>query len=429
MNIKFVNHACQVIENQDVRIICDPWIEGRVFDRGWDLIAKSAIDYPDFAQFSHIWFSHEHPDHFFPPNIVKIPKEIRANLVVLFQATEDKRVVNFCKKQGFKEVIELHPNTWQPLGGSTRVMCENYTEGDSWLAVQDERATVLNTNDCEINNSRDAKSVLKKIGGRVDVLLAQFSYACWAGNVDQIEFRQAMAKSKLDIFLLQIREFAPKSAIPTASFVWFCHEENFYLNHGVNTPDMVLEAAGKITGTETVLLFPGETFETGKPHDNSKSLKLWLDAYQTVLNAPSDLLEKNTQIAQDELKKEALIFAQNMRRDYGFKTRLLKSAYIWVNDYQKSFQLSVKDGLREANVGREQCDVALSSEPLLFCLKFPYGQDTLGVNGRFQRPANGDYSRFYNLFRFNQLKSRGIEVDYAYLFGVVKRKIFGESEA
>ena len=157
----------------------------------------------------------------------------------------------------FKAVVELEPEVWQPIDGDLKVMCENYTEGDSWLALQSKEMTVLNTNDCEVDNSHDAKAILKKIGGKVDLLLAQFSYACWAGNKEQEAYRKSIAKKKLDILIHQIKEFTPQVTIPIASYVWFCHQDNFYLNDLVNKPDLVEQRMKKETKTTPAILFPG----------------------------------------------------------------------------------------------------------------------------------------------------------------------------
>jgi UDP-MurNAc hydroxylase len=64
MLIGFVNHASLIITSGNVRLISDLWLEGRVFHEGWDLIAKSVMTFEDFKDITHIWFSHEHPDHF-----------------------------------------------------------------------------------------------------------------------------------------------------------------------------------------------------------------------------------------------------------------------------------------------------------------------------------------------------------------------------
>ncbi len=425
MKIQFINHSCFIVEKSDTKIICDPWIEDRVFDNGWDLIVKTPFQYEDFKDITHIWFSHEHPDHFFPPNIKKIPEHYRNKITVLFQYTKDKRVVNFCKKAGFKEIVELRANIWTSIGEDLKVMCENYTEGDSWLALQSNELTILNTNDCEVNNNKDVKNILHKIGGKVDVLLAQFSYACWAGNVEQTLLRKSIAKQKLDIFLLQIKEFKPKAAIPIASYVWFCHQENFYLNDLVNKPQQVLDIAMELNFTQTIILFPGEKYRLGETHDNPNSVKLWNQAYLKILSIDENQLEKSKTITQKQLLTDGGVFVSNLKSDFGWLTKFLKSTCVYIIDLNEAYKLSISNGLSLINKNKEDCDVSLSSESFYFCLKFPYGNDTLGVNGRYQRPPNGIYSKYYNFFRFNQLKSRGIKVNAIYLLKTLFRKIFG----
>ena len=424
MNIRFINHSCILIEKEDIKIICDPWLEERVFDNGWDLIVPSAIEYQDFETITHIWFSHEHPDHFFPPNIKKIAPEHRKNITVLFQKTIDRRVLNYCKKMEFKAVVELEPEVWQPIDGDLKVMCENYTEGDSWLALQSKEMTVLNTNDCEVDNSHDAKAILKKIGGKVDLLLAQFSYACWAGNKEQEAYRKSIAKKKLDILIHQIKEFTPQVTIPIASYVWFCHQDNFYLNDLVNKPDLVEQRMKKETKTTPAILFPGESYSLNQAHDNQGSIKKWLDAYQNIAEKTMDQLEQSSSVQLENLFAVADKFGTEMQQNYGMITKMLKPATIYLYDYKTAYQLTIAKGLEPIDKKIEDCDVALSSDSLLFCLKFPFGTDTLGVNGKFRKPKNGSYSKFYNYFRFNQLKSRGIEVNANYLMKVAFRKVF-----
>src|SRR5579871_5347090 len=109
MLIEFVNHASLIVTAGSVRLISDPWLEGRVFDEGWDLVAASAMTFDDFRNITHIWFSHEHPDHFLPDNLKKISEGHRRAIHVLYQTTKDKKVLGFCRHIGFGEVTELPP--------------------------------------------------------------------------------------------------------------------------------------------------------------------------------------------------------------------------------------------------------------------------------------------------------------------------------
>src|SRR4051812_15373533 len=69
MTIEFVNHASIIVDHDNIRLLCDPWTEGTAFHNGWSLLAKSKFTFDDYKNITHIWFSHEHPDHFSPPNI------------------------------------------------------------------------------------------------------------------------------------------------------------------------------------------------------------------------------------------------------------------------------------------------------------------------------------------------------------------------
>jgi L-ascorbate metabolism protein UlaG (beta-lactamase superfamily) len=71
MTVEFINHARLLIEQDKICLLSDPWLEGSVFNNGWKLITPTQFSYEEFAKVTHIWFSNEHPDHFFPPNIKK----------------------------------------------------------------------------------------------------------------------------------------------------------------------------------------------------------------------------------------------------------------------------------------------------------------------------------------------------------------------
>ena len=97
-------------------MISDPWLDGFAFDQGWSLLTGTKFPYESFRDITHIWISHEHPDHFAPQCLAKIPREYARNIVFLFQDTADKRVINYCKnKCSFKEYIELKKEQWFSL--------------------------------------------------------------------------------------------------------------------------------------------------------------------------------------------------------------------------------------------------------------------------------------------------------------------------
>jgi L-ascorbate metabolism protein UlaG (beta-lactamase superfamily) len=50
MLIEFVNHASLIVTAGNVRLIADPWLEGKVFHDGWALLAQSVMTFDDFAE-------------------------------------------------------------------------------------------------------------------------------------------------------------------------------------------------------------------------------------------------------------------------------------------------------------------------------------------------------------------------------------------
>ena len=67
LQVTLINHACVRIAIGDAVILCDPWLSGPAFNNGWDLLIKTPMDLDAvMAGVTHIWVSHEHPDHFVP---------------------------------------------------------------------------------------------------------------------------------------------------------------------------------------------------------------------------------------------------------------------------------------------------------------------------------------------------------------------------
>ncbi|HWY37103.1 MAG TPA: MBL fold metallo-hydrolase [Bacteroidia bacterium] len=420
MKIEFVNHSSFIIDHEGVRVICDPWLEGSVFNNGWSLISPTKFSYNDFSSIQYIWFSHEHPDHFFPPNIKKIPAEYRAQITVLFQFTLDKRVVDWCKKQGFKNVVEMHPDKWVDLGQGLKALCEHFDEGDSWVCFKTEKQTYLNTNDCGIRNKNQVQYIKNKTG-QPDVLLTQFSYAYWAGNPDQGEYRKKIADEKLEWMKFQCDLFNPTYVIPIASYIYFSHAENNYLNDEVNTAGKTFDFLKNRTSAVPVVLYNGDSWQPGEEHDSLLSVSKYMADFES---AKSNISTFVNSVEETRLKEIAEAFGSELKRSNNFYLKLsLKPAFIYVPDYKKSFFLTL-EGLKEVSRSKDDCDVLLSSENLLFCFQYPFGLDTTQINGRLQKPTRGNYSNFYNYFRINQLKSRGTDPNrLSYLFSAVTRKI------
>jgi UDP-MurNAc hydroxylase len=161
-SIDWINHSSYVFRHNDVALICDPWLDQPVFNNGWSLLSKAVFNYEYFKDITHIWCSHEHPDHFNVPTLTKIDPQHRSRIGFLYQSTADRLVCQFCRKLNFRDITELKNDEWCRLNGNVKLLCGAHGGEDSWLLIKTPDVSILNTNDCSIGNRRDAEIIRAK---------------------------------------------------------------------------------------------------------------------------------------------------------------------------------------------------------------------------------------------------------------------------
>jgi len=411
MKITLINHACVKIALGDVVILCDPWLSGPAFNNGWDLLIPTPMSLDAvMAGVTHIWISHEHPDHFVPKFFVDIAPRFQS-IPVLFQKTRDRRVASFIESRGFA-VTEL-PDRQVVRIGNVRVICGASEFYDSWLHVSDGNESVLNLNDCA-EGDEAALAAIGKLTGPVDMLLTQFSYAAWKGGRANAQFRIDAAQRKLRTVAAQVRALKPKHVIPFASFVYFSNEENSYLNDHVNRP----ADAGVViadSGAAPVLLFPGETWDSNSPHDNATSFAAFervYDALDTLPLRPPGESVPLERLAQEYAAYRARVFRENSSLLIKLLRRVpalgaFHPVIIRLTDLGVNVSVSVVDGFAATTTQAE--DVAMHSNSLSFIFNNPFGYDTLTVNGRFEATPQG-FAKMTKSLAIGSLNAMGLAV-------------------
>jgi UDP-MurNAc hydroxylase len=412
MEIEFVNHASFVVTQDEIKLLIDPWLEGYAFYEGWAHVSQTKFSYEDFSSITHIWFSHEHPDHFSPPVLKKIPASYREKITILYQKTADKKVVGLCKKMGFGKVVELEAK-WVPLSDTLKVYNKPHTDGDSWICIKSPDCTLLDLNDC-VTGSDPEVMAIKNVVGDVNVLFTQFSYANWAGNREDLATRQKAASDKLEELSRQVRVLGPAFVVPFASYIWFCHAENFYLNDSVNKIDFIYDFILKNTSATPVVLYPGDRWNINKTnYDPRPAIDQYMRDWDTIMSAPP--LVRSKPVDAKELTANAKKFAEDLSANNSFLIKLLKPAMIYIEDYKAAYKFSLKQGLEPVSVPSEYCDIIIGADALNYCFKFLWGGGTLRVNGRYQVPPKGSYFNFKILFQIAQLNNFGEKFDLKYI--------------
>jgi UDP-MurNAc hydroxylase len=415
MKIEFVNHASYLL-NGSLKILCDPWLQGSAFNNGWTHLIESKHRASDFEDIDYIWISHEHPDHFHPKFFLNINEEKRKKITILFQFTRDKRVINFCKKLGFL-TQELPLGKHVNLSKDVTVLCDRVgITIDSFLYIEIDGLKVLNLNDCILNDIKKNQRIMKNIK-RVDILFTQFSYANWFINRQE---RIAASKNKIRAIETQLSVYKPKYFIPFASFIYFSHEENFFLNDEINNPQLIYDYFKDYKNLTTLIMRPGDIWKYG---ENFKS-KPAIDDYLNALKKIKPSIQSNN-VSEEILIKNSKSYIINNPLKFWMKLFLYLSnksvTKLFISDINKSYNFSYENGLMPTLMEENEYDYKMSSDSLYFIFNNSFGAGTLAVNGRFESKIKS--TRELSLRFFNGVLD-GPSISFFVLIFRILRKYF-----
>jgi UDP-MurNAc hydroxylase len=415
MELEFVCHASIIFRRDPVHLLCDPWFAGTAFDDGWALLSDPVFKAEDFASVTHLWYSHEHPDHFSPRTLALIPEELRDQITVMFHASDDRKIIEHCEKLGFSKIMELQTGQWVELAADFEIRCDTW-EGsdDSWLLVRTPEGTVLNLNDCHAVTKAQIDA-LHAATGEVDVLLTQFSISSWDGNAEDVERRNAGAQAMLDRVVRKTRALNAQHVVPFASFVWFCHEENAYMNSAIRPVSDAAKIIEAETEAQPVVLYPGDAWTIGETINNDSAIARYATDLESLATRQPETSES---VSISDLQQTAERFGAAVRRQRSplrlrinaarlnavhqhrlhaknplrgrlaalraFLLMQMRPARVWLTDHGVSLDYSLMRGLETASHDRDDCDIELSSAALMFAFKFLWGGESLQINARFR---------------------------------------------
>ena len=430
-SIKFVNHASVIIENEYIKLLSDPWYSGSVFHEGWSLIYENQKEeiLEILETITHIWISHEHPDHLSIPFFKKNKELLKIrNIKILFQETKDKRVVNFIKSLNL-DIIELKDKKEYSIGKNFSVKCVKFGFYDSALLIKANGKKIYNLNDCPLNNKKDI-SLFKDNFGYCDVLLTQFSYAAWKGGEKNKVWRVKSANEKIQTLISQAEILEAKTVIPFASFIKFSNIRNSYLNENRNTPNIILDKT-KNKKFNVVFLKPNEKQNLESLYQKKEALIFWEDKMSK--SNFIDLIDYKNQYSIDELnisfsKYRKRIFNKNSFLFLYFIElvpfiKIFKKIVLKVEHLEKYVAIDIfKDKIYY--IDDNTYDIKLSSESFNYILNNSFGFDTLTVNGCFEEGAKNGFKKVSKLLAIENLNNLGIYFNLSLIFNLKTIIIF-----
>lgn len=386
MKITLISHASVLIETGDAAVLTDPWFTGTAFNDSWELLVPAATEVIDYDRITHMWISHEHPDHFHIPTLRAMPPEFKERVVVLIQKSKSTTISKALTGLGFRHIRTLGHRSFEQLTPTTN--CYLYCVGqmDSALAVRADNQTVLDINDAEFETA-DCRRVLSDLG-RVDVVLNQFSIAGYTGQPDRERHLRALADQIVANVCSNHADLRAGVTVPIASFVRFARPDNAYVNEYANTPRRLADAMAA-HGHETVVLTQGESFQIGTSIDSTTALDYYDEMFaqamvDAALSTPAPLVER------DDLQIAFRALAHDLHDRYpAFVLSRIAPITIAIADIQTN---AVFDFSTQTFAWRRfdpaAADIEVNSQPLHFMLSHSYGLQTLGVSARYKLHRN-----------------------------------------
>jgi UDP-MurNAc hydroxylase len=201
MRVRHLKSSSVVVEDDDTRVLCDPWLRDGAFYGAWAHYPPLQFDPEDYDDVDYIYVSHIHPDHCHDETLAQLDDDVP---VIIHDYQTDFLRYNI-EAHGF-DVVELphderfhvggdlylnvigaddcdpercgkyfgcgwwmESQTGGPTGGSTQI--------DSLGVFDDGEEVLVNANDCRWPMSRAACERIDRRYGDVDILMMQYGAA------------------------------------------------------------------------------------------------------------------------------------------------------------------------------------------------------------------------------------------------------------
>ena len=423
-SIELINHASVKLMLGEKTILTDPWYEGSVFHKGWQLIHKEEKNkiINSIKNIDYIYISHEHPDHFSPSFF--LDKEVKSILIsnntkILFQETKDKRVIDFLKKNQYK-ILEISNDKYFSLSEEIKIKIIKFGYIDSAFIIETPNIKILNANDCPLSKESEIEAFKKK-HGEFDILLSQFSYAAWKGGKDKSNYRQSAAKEKINTLVNQYKILNCKKVIPFASFIYFSNTLNKYMNDHINKPHILYDDIKNIVNV--IIMAPNEIQNLNDLKQKQDSIDFWKNKYDQIENLSVDeftntvdfeILHKDYENYKKkiyELNSKILIYIASKIKFLKF----FQPINIFLLDHNKNYEFSLINGFQLKH--NATSDIKMHSESLQFIFKNDFGFDTLTVNGCFESTKEG-FIKSTKSFALGTLNSMGLKLNILLIFNL-----------
>lgn len=402
--IRFINHACFSIELEENLILFDPWFEQGVFNDSWSLLWETKLDSLPLEKLTHIFVSHEHPDHLHFPTLKSIIKA-KPNIKLIFPNRNDPTVKNVLEKIGYRvHYIMQNSEKYVVNKGLKIKYFSNNPEGDHTIVINYLDKVIVNQND-HYTDSKSQKMINAEFP-TVDILFTQYSLAGYYANREDHE---GIIKNGHDWHIERLKFyeaiFKPKILVPFASFVYFCKDTNFYLNNYRVKLSLIYEMLKDKCFIPKILGEIKFEIDSKKNIENLKEIENKFDLSDKAIikseKIETDILENSVRDGINKLVFKNIIKRMKLKSIY--LLLFIAPVYVRINDINKILKIKLFNSNVSFVKQSKKIDFSIPSEELNYMFNYPWGADTANITATvsyFSKRAKV----FFNLLLLNYKK-------------------------
>ena len=337
MKIEFLGQAGLFIEENNSKLLCDPWVSesGGFLARWHQYPPNMNLDLEKIKKTDYLYISHSHRDHFDREFL----KDFSEDIPFFIANYVSKKFIHEIEEIGFKNIIEL--NNWEKYQlnddlAITLIKEPTLYKDDSTLIVESKKNKIFNKNDCYL--SPEIMDELSQI--HFDIIFSQFSGAMHYPIIynypksKKDEISKNICNYLIDQFIKNTNQLETNYVVPSAGPPCFLEDDCFEFNFKENGifPDQndIIPDLTNSLNTKFNLMQPGDTvtldgdeisFNNNHSFDFSKKKELLLEYkkirlpkiqnyLQSIPEPPENLYEKFTQTIKNFAKKNSYITSQ-----------------------------------------------------------------------------------------------------------------------
>ena len=261
MKLTSLNSASVLIEDKNIKVLCDPWLTGQEYLNSWGIYPTFQFKPKIFDDVDFIYISHDHPDHSSDATLSQLNKKIPT----LIHNFPEKYLKIRLENLGF-QVIELEHNRKTRLKDDLQInilaadncdpkICGKImgcglletkfgtTQIDTMSVIDNGKEVIVNTNDCPFPISAKTAMIVKEQYKTINLLLMGYVSAssypqCF--DLDQKEKQNEAYNKKQKHLALNanyVDILKPKYVIPFAGR-YTLTGKNAHLNYFRGEPEL-----------------------------------------------------------------------------------------------------------------------------------------------------------------------------------------------